>query len=171
MLFQPMPPAAAHDAKLSLALDLLRSSHPIHVRATGTSMLPSIWPGDVLSIENCSPGDVSAGDIIRFMQNGRFVIHRVVAIQRQREKLSWITRGDAVACDDGLVPAEDFLGRVSAIRRNSKSIQPGRHLSSRTHWFGRMLIRVHHIQGVVLRVRAVLRRTSAISSYSTSFHP
>jgi len=33
-----------------LAAEVLRSSGRLRLRATGTSMLPAVWPGDVLSV-------------------------------------------------------------------------------------------------------------------------
>jgi signal peptidase I len=159
-----MATQTAADLKLGLAAEILRSGYPIHLRALGTSMLPSIWPGDLLTIESCDPPEIAVGDIIRFMQAGRFVIHRVIGIGSAGKKFYWLTRGDSLACEDAPVSQDQFLGKVTGIRRNGSLICPTRQLSALAQCFGRMLAHVSHIQGAVLRIRAFLRRRLAVKS-------
>jgi len=46
--------------------------------ATGASMLPAVWPGDVLSVCRGSSTQALPGDIILFARQGRLFAHRVV---------------------------------------------------------------------------------------------
>jgi hypothetical protein len=160
-----MRPANSAAVKFTLADDLLHSGQPVRLRALGTSMLPSIWPGDALELEHCDPADVAVGDVIRFMQQGRFIIHRVVRTQGDGDTQYWITRGDALDRDDAPVSKKDFLGRVSAVRRRGKLISPRRSLPRTARWLGRALARINHIQGIVLRMRALVsnRPTAFVS--------
>jgi len=48
------------DLKLLLAIDVLRSVGEARLAVSGGSMLPSLWPGDVLEIHR-----VAADDILR----------------------------------------------------------------------------------------------------------
>src|SRR5437773_2244681 len=49
--------------KCDLASQVLRSTGELRLRALGLSMLPSLWPGDILSIQSCTFEDV-AGAIL-----------------------------------------------------------------------------------------------------------
>jgi signal peptidase I len=147
-------PHADPDAlKLRLAAEILRTRSPLHVRAFGTSMLPFIWPGDILEIEHCDAAEIGIGDVIRFMQAGRFVIHRVVAIHNDCGKISWITRGDALTHEDAPVASRLFVGRVCTIRRNNRSFTPPFRLSQTAHWFGRTLRTINFLHRRLLQIR------------------
>ena len=50
--------------KLDLAAEVLSAGGTIRLQALGTSMLPSIWPGDVLSIERPPGQEIVPGDIV-----------------------------------------------------------------------------------------------------------
>ena len=41
----------SHAVKCELAAEVLRSSGRLRLQVTGWSMLPSIWPGDTLTVE------------------------------------------------------------------------------------------------------------------------
>jgi tetratricopeptide (TPR) repeat protein len=50
--------------KLELAATLLRAGGSIRIKALGTSMLPTIWPGDILHIEGKACGELAIGDVV-----------------------------------------------------------------------------------------------------------
>ncbi len=66
-----------------LAAEVIRSSGKLRLRATGASMLPSIWPGDVLTVSSEAVAETQPGDIILFEREGRLIAHRVVEVRRQ----------------------------------------------------------------------------------------
>ena len=45
----------------------------------GESMLPALWPGDVVEIESCSLEDIRPGEIVLAQRDGRLFLHRFVA--------------------------------------------------------------------------------------------
>ena len=61
-----------------LAAEVLRSWGRLRLRATGASMLPAVWPGDVLSVRSQGVVEALPGDIVLFGREGRLVAHRVV---------------------------------------------------------------------------------------------
>ena len=146
------------EVKLGLAAEILRSRCAIRLRALGTSMLPAIWPGDVLVIEHCHPSEIQPGDIIGFMQEGRWLIHRVWKVVIDFDKLSFVTRGDSLAHEDSPVLPSELLGRVAAIHRNGHAFFPGRHVSRMALWVGRTLQRFDSLRGLVLQLRSFLDR-------------
>jgi hypothetical protein len=108
------------DHKLNLAADILRAGGSIRLRALGTSMLPSIWPGDVLNIESMAPEYAVLGDIVLVERNHRFFIHRLI----EKHNSGWITCGDSLPHNDLPVPPSSLLGKVSAIHRGHRVIVP-----------------------------------------------
>jgi signal peptidase I len=113
--------------RCELAGEVLRSSARLRLRVTGWSMLPSVWPGDILLVEPTSANEIFEGDIVLFGRSRRLFVHRVVS------KGPWqngeiVTRGDAMPTPDPPLSERDLLGRVSSILRNGKTIQPRRRL-------------------------------------------
>ena len=112
----------AHAVKCELASEVLCSSGTLRLQVTGWSMLPAVWPGDVLVIERVTTDEVSEGDIVLFGRDRRLFAHRVVA--KRLEDSTILTRGDAMPAPDPVVRKNELLGRVSSIVRNGRGIAP-----------------------------------------------
>jgi signal peptidase I len=105
-----------------LFLELLRSSRHARLAVTGVSMLPAIWPGDILEVHRQSLAEILPGDVVLFMRKGGFAAHRVVEKAGEQDRTLLITRGDTLRVPDPPVTPQELLGRVTAILRG------GRHL-------------------------------------------
>lgn len=81
----------------------------------GTSMLPTIAPGEEVRIQ-CGTAP-QTGDVILFVRDGRPILHRVVAMTA---RAVW-TRGDANILPDGPLPLGEVVGVAVAIERNGSS--------------------------------------------------
>lgn len=110
--------------KLELALTLLRSGCPIRLRALGSSMLPSIWPGDILTIEKVSAENIHPGSIVFTCHDSQATIHRLL----RKDGTRCITRGDSMPQNDPPLVVSGILGRVSEIQRGSSTWEPQRTL-------------------------------------------
>lgn len=94
-----------------LFADVLARFGGARLRLQGTSMLPAIWPGDVLEIVPVDPAALRVGDVVLFLREGRLFCHRVRALIADGE--IWLrTRGDLVPGDDPPFPASAVLGRA-----------------------------------------------------------
>jgi signal peptidase I len=111
--------------KCELAAEVLHSYGELRIRVTGTSMLPAIWPGDILSIRRCGAGEVGLGEIAIFTRHGRLFAHRLVA----QSGLRVVTRGDGRDEPDPPVTGAEIVGRVTEIVRRGKSFRPAVTLS------------------------------------------
>jgi len=124
--------AAAPDTvtalKCELAAEVLRASGKLRLGVTGWSMLPTVWPGDVVVIERTSHDSVNEGDIVLLGRDRRFVVHRVV---RKGRASQLVTRGDAMPQADPPAGENELLGKVSAIVRSGKCIKPAKMLRLR----------------------------------------
>ncbi len=161
---------AVHEIKVDLAAEVLGTGSRIRLRAFGTSMLPSIWPGDVLTIAPYIAAEVAVGDIICVRESDRLIIHRLIGSQEvssgscgERE-VFWITRGDSAKGEDSAISERQILGHITAIRRNGRWIRPSRRLSPLARRCGCLLEQLDWLQGTVLRVRRLLRRCTASNS-------
>ena len=77
---RPMQPdiRSREHHKHSLAAVVLRTAGTLRLAARGYSMLPTLWPGDILTVEAQSSDRVQVGDVVLFARADRFFIHRLV---------------------------------------------------------------------------------------------
>jgi signal peptidase I len=146
-----------------LAAEVIRSFGSLRLRVVGASMLPAVWPGDLLSVRSDDAAEAVPGDIVVFKREGRLVAHRVVEIKIQDpgsrtqdsgfrrqgqspianhqspidnrqsaidnfpgpvSRIEFVTRGDRVGRNDAPISRHELLGRVTAIERGSRRINP-----------------------------------------------
>jgi peptidase S24-like protein len=148
------------DHKRGLAVEILRSGGSVHLQAWGTSMLPSIWPGDLLTIEGRN--QIRLGDMVLLGRADRFFIHRVVERLGFEHEHQWITRGDCAPSDDPPVVHGEVLGTVSAIQREGCNIIPTTKLSRTRRLVAWMLCHCDFLRGFALRVHAVRQEPAAV---------
>lgn len=146
--------------KLALAAEMLAGNHPIRMQALGTSMLPSIWPGDILSIEPRTSDEIVPGDIVLVSRQSRFFIHRAV----ERRASYWITRGDSVPQNDEPATDVEVLGKVALIHKTSGSVVPKLQLSPLNRILAYMLCHWDSLRCFALRVRQFLAEERSISN-------
>lgn len=140
--------------KLDLATEVLRAGGTIRLQALGTSMLPSIWPGDVLSIER-KPGEgMVPGDIVLVARDSRFFVHRLIEKHGSR----WITRGDSLPQNDAPVAEVQVLGRVSLIQRKTGVIAPNPRVSLLGRTLARILCHWDSFRNLAVRIRSFWQR-------------
>ena len=109
-----------------LAEEVIRTFGEVRLRVYGTSMVPSILPGDFISVRRAGIQDISAGEIVLFFRDARFFVHRVIQrislSGRNSPAASLITRGDRLLYDDPAVTADQLLGRIILIERNNRQV-------------------------------------------------
>lgn len=149
---------AHEDPKLGLTAQMLRGGCTVRLKAWGTSMLPSLWPGDLLTIQSAAQGEVVPGDIVLVLRDDRFVIHRLVEARRDGDRLSLITRGDGIPQNDPAAAASELLGRVARVCRANRSFAPTRRLSLLQSALARVLCHWGRLRNLTLRIYAVRRQ-------------
>lgn len=143
--------AKLHEARCELACDVLRYSGTLRLQVDGWSMLPSVWPGDILTVERVMGESVALGDIVLFVRERRLFAHRVI---RTTGEPNLLTRGDAMRAADPLVRSEELLGRVSRIERNGRSFVPRRRIGVARRIVAAMVRRSSFAARVVVGVRS-----------------
>ncbi len=119
-----------------LAGDVVRTFGEVRLRVFGTSMVPSILPGDLISVQRAVVSEISSGEIVLYAREGRMFAHRVVGctdspeqpFAAQGESLL-MTRGDRLRHNDPPVSSSELLGKVISIERGDRQVkttsQPG----------------------------------------------
>jgi hypothetical protein len=111
-------------ALLELMRAVLDKGVPFRFCARGWSMAPFIRDGDVITVSPLGRGRPRTGDVVAFVRPGmeRLVVHRMVA----RTSAGFFMQGDCLPDQpDGVVPAENLLGRVTRIERKGRQIWLG----------------------------------------------
>jgi hypothetical protein len=123
------------ESACGLAAEIVRTFGEVRLRVFGTSMAPAILPGDLVSIQRAGLEEISPGEIVAFLRDGRLFVHR--ATGRKAAECAaipkgslLITRGDRLRHDDPAVSPAEFLGRVVSLERGSRTIEMPVHKSN-----------------------------------------
>ncbi|MES2937493.1 MAG: S24/S26 family peptidase [Pseudomonadota bacterium] len=108
------------DSRTELAAQVLRQRGRLPLRVNGTSMLPSVLPGDVVFVRHGGADAARCGDLVLFQREQRLYVHRVIG----RQGADLVTQGDANPRPDDQVQASEFLGTVVRQWRGGSAFTP-----------------------------------------------
>ena len=144
-----------------LAGEVVRTFGRVRVRVTGTSMIPAVWPGDVLVVERRAVERIERGEIAVAERDGRLLAHRVIGARadvggaRLTAGATLATHGDSLLAADEPLRAEELLGTVISIERGAGARRPRRKLgigarilaavARRSSMAARVFVRLHAI--------------------------
>lgn len=140
------------DPRLALARHTLQSSGLLRFSALGSSMLPAILPGDLLTFRAATRAEVAAGDVILAApDDAEWRAHRIIAIDGE-----WlVTRGDALCHADPPLHQTRLLGILIAQQRGARTLPidrpPDRLLPRSTRWLLRHLPLAHRLARITAR--------------------
>lgn len=161
---------------LDLAIEALRSGHPVRLRLLGQSMKPRIMSGDIVEITPVAePDQCEIGDVVCLARDdGRLVVHRLVGWLPTSQGTRILTRGDSRSEPDGPWNVDQLLGRVAIVepaasrpihhRLAARARQAWRWVASRTR------DRVVRLAGVLRRSQAVRRLQRALFVGTIDYH-
>jgi signal peptidase I len=102
---------------LLLAVGLPNLFHAKSLTVMSGSMEPTIGTGDVVVAQQISPMDARVGDIVSFrdpLEHDRVITHRVRVIHVVKDKVEFVTKGDAnTNTEHWAVPEDGTIGRVA----------------------------------------------------------
>ena len=114
------PTDARHALGVELATEVVSRFGRIRLRVTGTSMLPALRPGDLLTIRRVHLEEISLGDIALVVRGKQFFAHRVRDVRCDEPYLT--TRGDRLSYNDPPVLRSELLGKVAGVERNGRKV-------------------------------------------------
>ncbi len=102
----------------ALLAEALRLGGRLRLQVHGESMLPALWPGDIVEIEPCRMGELRRDDIVLATRNGRLFLHRF---------LRHCPAGGFILCGDSM-PKPDPAFASSALVARMVFRTPGRRI-------------------------------------------
>jgi signal peptidase I len=90
----------------------------VRLKVAGGSMLPTVWPGDVVTVRQCTFEELRPGQIVLHGRDETLTLHRIARVASDHV----ITRGDSLPKYDQPVKASDILGQVVSLCRGGRSI-------------------------------------------------
>lgn len=105
-----------------LLAETVRRHGQARLRVQGTSMLPSLRPGDLLRIERRAPAEIEAGAIVLYLREQRLFAHRV--LRKEAGSGVLVVRGDRLARPDPPVRPQELLGEVTWVERGACGFAP-----------------------------------------------
>ena len=110
-----------------LCTGLLEAGQPVRFRASGSSMVPAIRDGDLLTVEPAGRRPFAECDIVLYAAAGRFRAHRVRSFDPVRGEL--VCQGDAWFCRPEVVPVASVVGVVAGVGPEATPALPKRKLA------------------------------------------
>ena len=101
---------------------LLRKGEKVQMNLYGRCMRPIIKNGDNVIIQPVKPEKLKIGDIIVYQSDKRFKIHRFLKFKNITGINYMITKGDRCFSTDPPVPFSMFLGKITCVKKNNKTI-------------------------------------------------
>lgn len=116
--------AHLQSACCDLIADVARNQGQVQLKVAGASMVPVLWPGDLVTVRSCDSSELQPGLIVVYRQNERLVVHRLVRWVDSTHGADGclVTRGDARPRFDQPVKAGEVLGRVDNAVRNGRPV-------------------------------------------------
>ena len=110
-----------HEDFGALAGEVLKQGSSFKFRAHGNSMRPFIYNGDTVELIGEDPDRIRRGDIVLCWLTKEFLLlHRVIRVQKTDHGLIFTIQGDAFSWPDGVIPAENVIGKAAAVLRRGK---------------------------------------------------
>jgi len=155
-----------HVEKCGVAAAILSSFGQVRFRVVGTSMIPTVWPNDVVTIGHVDVLSIRPSQIVLVRVEYGFVLHRVVRCDSK----SLTSRGDSVGFEDPPVGLDQVLGRLIEIERGGVSLKPPgrlglpskliRYIVCRSRWSRSVMVRAHALRW---RVRKALLAAGGVA--------
>lgn len=136
-----------------LIADVVRSFGEARLRVTGSSMVPAVWPGDILTVRHRDTAELRPGHIVLYRRQGQLVAHRITCICHN----SLTTRGDSLPFDDPSISESEIVGQVVSVVHNGHLTPVGQSLQHRAASF--ILQRSSFCTRMVLRLGLRLQRS------------
>jgi signal peptidase I len=154
-----------HVAFCELIGDVPRTAGESRLRVTGASMLPAVWPGDVITVQHRGWSDLRPGQIVLYRRDGRLIAHRIQSFSGGR----MITKGDSQVAVDPPVEESEIIGQVVRISRGSQNLPTEQALWQRIG--SSILSRSDFLMRGVLSIHRRLHRTSGVQASNANSTP
>ena len=98
----------------ALAEEQLNAGEQVRITLVGTSMLPTLCEGDVLTLAPITHSP-AVGDVVLFRYNDKHLLHRIIAV----DGVKYTMQGDACSCTESCRKT-DIVGLLVDVERHNK---------------------------------------------------
>jgi len=137
--------------RTALAANVLRRFGHLRMQVHGESMLPVLWPRDVVEFVRCSIADVRPGEIVLAQRGDQFYVHRFVA---RCHPNGFVLRGDSMPAADPPFADESLLGRLVSRAGDESNGRPPLQLRPWSWALGRLVAHSNTAHRLMLRFYA-----------------
>jgi len=121
----PRTAESADNIDPKLLWQMASEGRAIRFTARGRSMRPFILDGDRVTVMPARPDELRRLSIALFTRDeGQPVLHRLVRTEIRNGHILLVTRGDRLLAPAETTPAANLLGRVVAIERRGRVMNP-----------------------------------------------
>ena len=152
----------ATKSKHSLVVEALRTYGSCRFQVSGSSMVPTLWPGDLILIQRKPLPQLGSGDIVLQENGGRFFLHRLQTVRTDGDRIHLVTRGDAMPQPDAPFSIDHWLGVLTGVRRGGDWVPMPRRMSAAGRVVAAMVRRSALLSRLL--VRAHTRRNSLVAT-------
>lgn len=137
--------------RTALAADVLRRIGRLRMQVHGESMLPVLWPRDVVEFVRCSIADVRPGEIVLAERGGQFYVHRFAG---RCQPSGFVLRGDSMPAADPPFAERSLLGRLVSRAGHESNGRPSLQLRPWSWMLGRVIAHSNTARRLVLKLHA-----------------
>jgi len=106
-----------------LSADLLHAGFALRFTAQGSSMMPLLKSGDILTVKPVQAQQVRIGDVLLCsVSTERLVAHRIIRRRWADNGFAFLLQGDRVDKPDGWITQDQIHGRVESLERSGRQI-------------------------------------------------
>ncbi len=124
----------------SLYIEALRQKHSLWFHVASNSMHPLFYKDDNVFIESAQGQDISIGDIAAFETSHGLVIHRIIAIEQDKDSIRLLQMSD-VEVRPSWVQEQAVVGRVVTVRYKGYEINLQHPLA---RWCGKVTAHIRY---------------------------
>ena len=87
--------------------------HPVKLKTNGSSMLPTIYSGQIVKARSVKRNSLRVGNIILFHIDNQLYIHRIIYQEYVKDEFMYLTKGDSCdSLDDWVITNNNIVGII-----------------------------------------------------------
>lgn len=90
----------------------------VRLKVTGASMIPAVWPGDILTVRRCDISEMHPGQIVLYRREEKLVAHRITCVRGDL----LTTQGDSLPHEDPPIRESNIVGLAVLLVRNRRRL-------------------------------------------------
>lgn len=121
--------------EIKIMTKTLEKGFNISFKALGNSMKPFISSGNVITVAPVEAEKLSNGDVILYVSNGNFCVHRLIEKYIDDQQYFFVTKGDNRFSNDPPIKMSQIKGKVIKVKKETLNSADGLYLNLINYMF------------------------------------